>query len=82
MWIGFIAIWFVKSLIVVILYIIYGIAWIVNIIIGFFGALIGMAIGGFGTSMPSEVNTLFSIIFIAFLALIILSLIRLLRGVD
>ena len=60
------------------------IGWVLGVIIGFFGGLIGT--GGFivtlGGTAPSEISTIILGVFVVFMAIILLEIIRTIRGAS
>ncbi len=79
-WIGFILEWFIMLILNAILFLANIIIWFFTILFSFFRAVISLGVNGFGGETPPEINTMFKVIFIPFLAMVFLMIMRLVRG--
>lgn len=80
LWIGFIIQWMVTLILNAILFIANIIIWFFTMLFWFFRAIISLGINGFGGDTPAEINTMFKVIFIPFLAMVMLMILKLVRG--
>ena len=78
-WIGAIILFVANVLVYVVIAIFGTIWWFICLIIGFFGALIGMA-SGFTSGMPAPVATMLNVLWYGFLILVFVMIIKTIRG--